>query len=930
MGLGIEEILRPALRDRSIRFVFPSEICAEAWLAESLRMGLKAVEADRFLGWDRLKESAAGAQGRPAADDFLRRIFAANLLARNAERPFLVSIVPPSYAELWQPFAGYLASRLPALGSLPGAMRAAGKAGLGPAADWLEVRARYEAFLRDIGRFEPAYEAHSLRELPGRTVIFFPELIEDFEEYRSVLEAAPSVTLAGLPAQGASASLRRPDTALAEIRQALTEAGELLDSGMPAERIAITVAGLDRYRPYLEREATLLSLPLALRAGQKLSATSGGRLFASLREVSASDYSFDALRGLLLSPAWPWKDPGLGRRIMDEGMRMHAIASWPEGGRKVDAWEGSLHGELLSGYRRLKTRIGAISAAPDFKALLKAYNAFKSEFLSGNREDWEGGADLSLARCVVELEGLVQAQAEARLEVPGAFGLFMRALETKPYVGAGRGAGIPVYEWRVAAGIPPERHFILNASQDSLAVPSRGFDFLGETLRRELGAALFKRPEEAWKDSGPAFIAAYALSGARVSFSCPQSGFDGEKAAHGFLVSMSREEEPAPRTDASYREEAAWLSGRGPAPATLHRSQALGLAAAASAPSSAPAGAEGVPLLGPETAALAAGRLYREGESRASMDSSAIDSYLACPYAYLYLRLLDAEPEPSGIAFVDPIFLGEVYHETLAILFSRIRESDGRFKPERADEYATLVGTSLSEAFGSLARKRGPFVGIVLEAFRSRLELYLRNLLVAEAERFPDLEIGPLEAGLELDYPALAGGVVLRGRIDRLSRSAKGVVIVDYKKGALPSRGQVAPDESGAMAEAQIPCYLRLVSSAGSVAEGGAFGGRDGDAGATAIDSAWYLSIEGNSRREAGAGACAFGDDKSAYVPREGLEAFLAAFDAALRRTALGIFAGLYPLAPRETQKLVCADCGARGICRERYALRFAAAGGLR
>jgi len=129
-SLGIDEILEGALGDRSVRFVFPSEICAEAWLARSLRRpgGPRALEADRFLGWDRLKEEAVLRDGKTPVDDCLRRIFAVRLLADNAARPFLSSIVAPAYAEEWQPFAPYVASRLPALGMLPGALRAVGAA----------------------------------------------------------------------------------------------------------------------------------------------------------------------------------------------------------------------------------------------------------------------------------------------------------------------------------------------------------------------------------------------------------------------------------------------------------------------------------------------------------------------------------------------------------------------------------------------------------------------------------------------------------------------------------------------------------------------------------------------------------------------------------------------------------------------------------
>jgi hypothetical protein len=918
MTLGIEEVLFPGLGDRSIRFVFPSEICAEDWLARSLAQGgAGALEIDRFLGWDRLKEKAAQKEGRLPVDDYLRRIFAANCLAGNADHPFLSSILPPAYAGEWQPFASYLASRLPALGRLPAALDAAGQAALEDptALDWLSVRERYESFLRETGRFEPSYEPRTLRDLDGLTILFFPELIEDFDEYRPALEACPSVRLVGLPDIGkgnaagmdAPARLRRPETALAELRGTLSEIGRLLDDGVEASDIAITVAGLESYRPYLEREASLLSVPIALRSGRSLAATPGGRLFTALRDAYSSGFSYDSLRDLLLSPAWPWRNPETGRAIVTEGRRLHAVASWPEDGKTVDAWERSLSGSLAAEYRKLKSRITAIASAEDFPRLLRSYNAFRSEFLAPAHEEWDEATDLTLARCVVELEGLVHAQDESGLDAPGAFGLFMRALESKPYVSARAGGGVPVYDWRVAAGIRPEHHFILNASQDDLVVPLRGFDFLGEALRRRLGAALYHDPDAADRDCAPDFIRAYALSGDSVTFSCPETGLDGEKAVHGFLVSLSTEED-AVSVDPAYREEAAWLAERGPEPRRRYRAQAAGLDAAAAA--GRVVSGTGA-FLSPPTALAASARLTRRGRDgveRPSIDSTAIDYYHSCPYAYLYLRLLGAGPAPSGITFVDALFLGDVYHEALALLFEGIRETDGRFRADRLDAYRNMVGPCLGQAFERLSRTRGPFVAVVLEVYRGRLETYLAALLDAEAERFAGLEVGPIEADLELEYPDLPGGLMLRGRIDRISRSGRGAVVIDYKKGKIPERRSVAPDEAGSIAEAQIPCYLRLVSASGEE-----------------LDSAWYVSIEGHDRRLPGQAVCAFGepDKGEPYISREGLEPFLAAFDAALRSTVQGIAAGSFALADRDLQKEVCRDCGARGICRERYALRF-------
>jgi hypothetical protein len=951
MANAISKELEPRLRDRSTRFVFPSEICAEAWLAESLRSSdgsrPAALESDRFLGWDRLKERAQRADGRKSSDAFVRSIFAAHLLAKNAERPFLLSILPPEHAGLWQPFAGYVASRLAALGSLPAAlgslpaaMDATGGRKEPGAKDWLEVRKQYSDFLDGIGRFEPAYEPRSLRELEGQTLIFFPELIEDFAEYAPVLESMPSVRLVRLPPPPGRVELLSPATALAELRDSLSEAGGLLDRGVAAERMAFTIASLDRYRPYLEREAALLSVPVAVRSGSSLAATAGGRLFAALRDAEASGSSFDSLRDLLASKAWPWKDRELWRSLIATGKRFHAVAPWPEKGRMADPWELILGGTSLTSYRRLRSRISAVVGASDFRSLLKAYNAFRSEFLSQDRGEWDSAADLTLASCVEVLEGLAAAQRETGLDVgKAAFGLFMHELESRRYVDRDKDEGIPVYEWRVAAGIPCERHFVLGTSQEAITLPSRGFDFLDATLRRRLSRALYGDPLAAERDAAPRFVDAYAISGSSVSFSCPQSGFEGDAAAHGYLVSLAlaRGSPEAPEAarhtarDESYRREAAWISGRGPAPARLHAIQALGLAKAARAPASRLS--EGAALEA-STAALASARSRREGDGFLRLDATAIDYYLSCPYSYLYLRLLGAGPEPSGIAFVDALFLGEVYHAALARLFTRIREADGRFRPELASEYADLVPACLDEAFADLSRERGAFVRVVLEAYEGRLELYLRNLVAAEAERFPGLEIGPLEGELVLEYPELR--ILLRGRIDRISRSEAGEIVIDYKKGALPSKSSVEPRAGGAaasdadasIAEAQIPCYLRLVSGRQDAFAARQGARSDGAAAGARIDSAWYVSIEGDGSRRPGSGACAFGAAKGAYVPVEGLEDFLAAFDRALRLVADGIGSGAYPFAPKDTQREACENCGARGICRERYALRFSGGAG--
>lgn len=918
MDLGIEAVVFPLLGDRKSRFVFPSEMCAESWIERSLcEGGVAAVETGRFMGWDRFKEIAAYKDTRVPVDSAIRRIFAARVLQENANDPFFTAIIPPEYAAEWTPFTSYIASQLPSLARLPELIRAVGGEHDPRAADWLALRSRYVDFLASINRFEPSFEPQRLCSLPGRTFIFFPELIEDFGEYEEAVISSSSVHVVRLPEGKPRTDLRRPETALGELRDTLSEIGSLLDKGIETCDIAITIAGLERYLPYLEREASLLSVPILVRSGLSLASTGGGRLFAALMSTASSGFSYDSMRDLLASPTWPLREPKTAREFLAEGRRLHILAPWKEGGRGIDAWERSLSGELKTWYQKLRRRLKDIADAESFSELRKYYYALRTEFFVEDRSAWDEDVDLSLARCIEELGKLERAETSIGVGVGKAsFALFMRELEDTIYVRAGREPGVGVSQWRVSAGVYPRYHYILGASQDALSVPKRGFDFLGESLGAKVASCLARKPLEAGSDSGPDFIKAYALSGSSVVFSCPRSGWDGDKAVHGYLLSLAQNEsqtQPKSVRDDSYKLEAAWLSGRGGAPRHLHRIQVEGLKAAAEA--GRPLSADTL-VLDAQTASKAADRLkplHHDGTrgSLRSINATAIDLYRSCPYKFLYTYLLEAGSESSGIEFIDNKFLGVVYHESLCRLYNRIRETDGRFKPERLDVYRGFIGECLGRAFERLALSCGPFAAVVLETYRSRLEGYIELVIEAEARLFPDLEIGPTEFELELTLPDLAGGFVLGGRIDRMSRSKDGAVIIDYKKRTIPKASSVAPDENGSIAEAQIPCYLRLLISAGEK-----------------VDSAWYCSIEGDDKSEPAHFVCAFGSQdegrRKAYVPVENLDTFLKAFDAALRYTAEGIRGGSYPVADKERQKNVCEKCDARGICRERYAVRFA------
>ncbi|HPL91964.1 MAG TPA: PD-(D/E)XK nuclease family protein, partial [Treponemataceae bacterium] len=84
-------------------FVFPSEIAARLWLEASLDILKKgSLPADRFIAWDRFKETAvrSAVAGRQPVSGRLRKLYALSFAKRNAAtaKPLVTELIPEAYA----------------------------------------------------------------------------------------------------------------------------------------------------------------------------------------------------------------------------------------------------------------------------------------------------------------------------------------------------------------------------------------------------------------------------------------------------------------------------------------------------------------------------------------------------------------------------------------------------------------------------------------------------------------------------------------------------------------------------------------------------------------------------------------------------------------------------------------------------------------
>lgn len=206
----LEGVLSPRAGERERLLVFPSQAVADAWArAAPARFNLGAVETDRFLGWDRFKELVLSErrEERPA-DRMARRIWAAGIVARQREKPFLSMLAGPGAPS--PAFTGFFAALPPALDGAARLLSGSGgrlAATDGAMADLVLLRDDYASFLDRHGLFEPAWDR--ARPLPGGRLatIIAPELIEDFAIYEDGLAGlGASVEIVRLPGRDAPAA----------------------------------------------------------------------------------------------------------------------------------------------------------------------------------------------------------------------------------------------------------------------------------------------------------------------------------------------------------------------------------------------------------------------------------------------------------------------------------------------------------------------------------------------------------------------------------------------------------------------------------------------------------------------------------------------------------------------------------------------------
>lgn len=194
---------------------------------------------------------------------------------------------------------------------------------------------------------------------------------------------------------------------------------------------------------------------------------------------------------------------------------------------------------------------------------------------------------------------------------------------------------------------------------------------------------------------------------------------------------------------------------------------------------------------------------------------TALEAFIRCPFQFFASRLLglgDVE-EPLERGELSALSRGNLAHRVLERFHRSLVETgfwsrgDGRWEPH--------LERSLGEVLGRTGWRELGVYPVVWEAARKRLEERLRALVALDVARIRETGLVPWK--FEEELAGRAGGVALRGRLDRVDRASDGRLwVVDYKSGKGPAKLR---DALRKMRSLQPPLYLELAVASGAAGE---------------------------------------------------------------------------------------------------------------
>ncbi|MCE5256044.1 MAG: hypothetical protein LLF89_04275, partial [Spirochaetaceae bacterium] len=479
-----------AIRDRNTVFVFPTQTAADSWAEAILRFSpVEAIESDRFLSWDFFMRQACQAglpAGRKPADAALRFLWASQIMAEQANTPFLEALAKPGFKASNSQLA-FLARVAPLLRDFSFKVTQGHKSGqirsLSPETlDFLMLSGRYDKFLDDHGCYEPGH-CRPLFNAGNRYILFWPELAFDYDRYAVLLQECDAIEIDRPPDQTPGGDTEQPpapkvfefDTFREEFDWAFSSCRQLIEKRISPRDIAMSVPVLSpRAKAYLEESAVRHAVPIEFRIGARLSSSPFGQLLNALSRAADEGFSLGSLRSLFGIGAFSWKNRQAAAALVRFGEKYSIPDSSADRAYMVRLWArtfsicGSSETQDIRFFHdELKRAAEALGSAKSFISLRAALFDFRGKFL--DESALSASTSSTLERILEELDKLAEWDSLLGQKTTSPFATFLALLDLVQYNPPASSFGVvSIYSYQTAVLLSSPIHFVLECSQDAL------------------------------------------------------------------------------------------------------------------------------------------------------------------------------------------------------------------------------------------------------------------------------------------------------------------------------------------------------------------------------------------------------------------------------------------------------------------------------
>lgn len=757
--------------------VFPSEVSARSWLLSyAAQSGRGAIFSDRAISYDTFQGLFLPLQeGERLATPLTRLLFVQQAVSQGLGLDYFFSSVPE---ESKTRIARYLSTILPqlkdvvmskAFSHLDGRLQR----------DYQALYHAYGAFLSEHKIIEPTYGDPVVPKEHGRYRVLFSNAQLGFSRLYGRLGKPDWVKPVPTEEPGKKPDLLRYGNHVEEIRDTMRKIRSLLDDGVPARDIVLSVARERVMFPRLATEADRYDVPLVIHGSTSPLSYPAGRFFRQLQELYQEEFDYQNMESFLLEPGIPWKNR---ERTIHQDLLNKAIElSVDRGsqGNEDDMWLGVLaraDKTLGDWYREFKKMIRTLNTAKSMMVFYRALQKFQDDYFLESK--WEGFPGEELERfCIDHLETMREEMASCGMDEAqgGYLSQFVSYLEKLPYAPQEKGKkGIDVYRWTDSAAVSSPHHFLICLDHEASQRLVKPMDCLPETVDHGM------RDEE---DLTKGTLDMAVQDDAVVSYH--ESDYQGEYLASPYFDKVvdvhSVLEDP-------YQDEQRLWAGKG-TQGSANRYQQASLRVA----------------MGTSLRRVRHEDFLSFSHCDASpscVSATQLDRFVKCPFSWALDYLLDIKRTDWDVGVVPSKEIGNIVHKTFELFFGRIKV----FRAVDMAKYRPLMASLFDQALNEVYGERGPnpFVREWILTYKEKCIRFLD----AEKESFNDTETAGIEEKLEARW----GTLVLEGKIDRVVKMADGsYAVIDYKS------GKKVPMKPGSkeFTTLQLPLYDYLLEKKG-------------------------------------------------------------------------------------------------------------------